>query len=230
LPPIRIELDDYGTSQRLTELRRAEAWLSGLYLSFDIWQRLFAFEDGSWLAAIYGEFADNLVAISIDSHLPRPQPPRPFVLSAEAVRLGNVSPRVATAGFHALDAEMLAVLGFKNYEEICIAPRRGIHRCFQLHDDFLFFLEPIDGALLRRALQLAVSVHEHYLGLHLPTSQNEEVAVSIESMLVRQGAIVLRSEPGSRTIEVTYDVRARRCWRRLLGLKDKGLSRITLPS
>jgi hypothetical protein len=68
------------------------------------------------------------------------------------------------------------------------------------------------------------------LGLHLPTSQNEEVAVSIESMLVRQGAIVLRSEPGSRTIEVTYDVRARRCWRRLLGLKDKGLSRITLPS
>jgi hypothetical protein len=230
VPPIKIELDDFGTSQRLTELRRAEAWLSGLYLSFDIWQRLFAFDDGSWHAAIYGEFADNLVAISIEPHLLRPRPPRAFVLSAEAVRLGNVSPRVATAGFYALDAEILAVLGFKNYEEICIAPGQGIRQCFQLHDDFLFFLEPIDGALLRRAVQLAVSVHEHYLGLHLAAPQNQAVAEIIEGMLVRQGAIVLRSEPGSRTIEVTYEVRAGRCWRRLLGIKDKALSKITLPS
>ena len=229
MPPIKIELDDYGTSEKLTGLRRADAWLSGLYLSFDIWQRLLAFDDGTWLAAIHGEFQDNLVAISIAPHRRLARSARAFVLSPEAARLGNVSPRVATAGFCALDAKALADLGCKSYEEISVTSGGDIRRCFHLHDDFLFFLEPVDDALLRRALQLVVSVHEHYLGLDLTAQQNEAVALAIEGVLARQGAIALRSDPARGMIEVSYDVRPRRWWRRLLGLRDKASSSIPVP-
>jgi hypothetical protein len=230
VPPVRIELDDYGTRQGLTELRRGDAWLSGLYLSFDIWQQLFRFDDGSWLAAVDGPFHDNLVAISVGPELKDARAPRPFVLSAQAAEAGNVSPRAATAGFLALDAATLARLGFSRYDQVHWAPERGIRRYLHLHDDFMFVLQPLDEPLLRRALQLVAGVHEHYLGVSLSAAQNDHLAGLIEQALNLCGTLELRSRPERRTIAVSHRLRARSRWRRLLGLTDKVCREIAIPA
>lgn len=221
MPPVRIKLNDYGTACRLTALCHKERWLSGLYLSFDVWQRMLSFDDGTWLAAIYGGYHDNLVAISVAPSLLKAHPVRPFVLSKEAAEAGNVSSCIASAGFRVLDEEVLGDLGFGSYDEIYAAPERGIHRHFHLHDDFIFFLDPIDRLLLRRALHLTVGVHEHYLGMSLTDSENDRIAALIEKELKLHDEIELRSSPAGQAITITHRVPARRFWRRLFGLTDQ---------
>lgn len=228
MPRIRIELDDYGTARRLTELRRGQRWLSGLYLGFDVWQHLFNFNDGTWLAAIYGDFHDNFVAISVDPQVLDARPVHSFVVSLEAAEAGNVSQRVATAGFRALDEKFLAYLGFGSYDKVCAAAERGIRRHFHLHDDFIFFLDPLDELLLRQALRLVVGVHEHYFDVSLSQAENDRIAGLIERELNARGAIELRSSPARRAITVTHRVPARRWWRRLFRLTDKGSAEISV--
>jgi hypothetical protein len=228
VPPVRIELDDFGTSHRLTELRRGERWLSGRYLSFDVWQQLFDFSDGTWLAAIYGGFHDSFVAISVDPQLLGVLPTHTFELPAEAAEMGNVSRRVANAGFRALDEELLAYFGFGGYDEVRAVPERAIRRHIHLHDDFIFFLDPLDELLLREALHLVVGVHEHYLDVSLSEVENDRIAALIETELLAQRRIELRSTPVRRTITITYRVPAGQWWRRLLRLTDKASTDIVV--
>jgi hypothetical protein len=218
---VPIELDDFGTTNCMTELRRAEESLSGLYLSFDVWRRLWDFGDGTWFAAIDGGYHDNLVAVSVDPAVLGAHVPNPFVLPDEAAECGNVSPQVTAAGFRALDREILSHLGFGRIDDVHFAPARGIRRYLHLHDDFLLSLEPIDDLSLREALRLVVGVHEHYLNLDLPATENDRIAALVEHEFAAHRRIKLRSNVARRLLTVTHQVPARSWWRRVFNVTDE---------
>jgi hypothetical protein len=218
---VPIELDDFGTANCLTELRRAEGSLSGLYLSFDVWRRLWDFGDGTWFAAIDGAYHDNFVAVSVDPAVLGSHATNPFVLSNAAAECGNVSAQVTAAGFRALDREILSHLGFGTIDDVHFAPARGIRRYIWLHDDFLFSLEPIDDPSLREALRLVVGVHEHYMDLDLPATENDRIAALVERELAAHRRIKLRSNAARRLLTVTHRVRAISWWRRIFNVADE---------
>jgi len=226
MPRLPIALEDYWTSNRLTELHRRSDWLGGCGISLDVWQTCFDFADGSWFACVEG--ADNLTLVSVRDAI-APARTVPFVLSAEALEEGEVSPLAARLGFGALNGEVLKVVG-GDVRPGRIQVGSSVEAFLHLHDDCFFAVCHRSRDMLDVWLRAIIRVHEHYADVDLAEAVEAEVAARVRAVIESVGRVELRTDQVERSLNLAYRQPRDGRINRLLGRKRRVTEAIPLRS
>ncbi len=162
MPRLPIALEDTLPGHRNGSPRsigRATA-SCGCGISLDVWQTCFEFADGkSRFARLEDEVNLTLVSLRDAINSARRVP---FVLSAEALEKGVVSPLAGRLGFGALNDDVLESLGDVLPEQLQVGG--SVEALLRLHDDCFFSVRHRSRDILHHGLQSdsSVRVHEHY--------------------------------------------------------------------
>ncbi len=225
MPRLPIALEDYWTSKRLTKVDWKGDCLDGCGISLDVWQTCFEFADGSWFACLEDEVNLTLVSLRDAINSARTVP---FVLSAEALEKGEVSPLAGRLGFGALNDDVLESLGGVRPEQLQVGG--SVEALLRLHDDCFFSVRHRSRDILHHGLRAIVRVHEHYADVDLAETVEAEVAARVRAVIERVGGVELRTDQVERSLHLAYRQPRDGRINRLLGRKRRVTEAIPLRS
>lgn len=225
MPRLPIALEDYWTSKRLTEVDWRHDCLGGCGISLDVWQTCFEFADGSWFACVENEV--NLTLVSLRDAMDSARTV-PFVLSAEALEEGEVSPLAAHLGFGSLNDDVLESLGVVRPEQLRVGG--SVEALLRLHDDCFFAVHHRSRDILHLGLRAIIRVHKHYADVDLAETVEAEVAARVRAVVESVGRVELRTDQVERSLHLAYRQPRDGRINRLLGRKRRVTEAIPLRS
>lgn len=197
--------------QRLTDIRVSGSGLGGAGVSLHVLLHAFAGRELVWFSSIYGDHEDNVQLVAVDQSaaesLERLPSRRPTIT-------GNAEDSLDFEEY-ALSGEVAARLGISFDGQAYPIERFDIIRyALYSHDDYFFYIEPRDEALLPRVVHCILRQHSFYLGTPVDWVG---VLDSLIAMLIREQAIRLKSHPDRKSLTISWKADSRSFFDRVTG-------------
>ena len=199
MPRLKIELEDWWTTERRTRLDLRTKGLGGSGISLDVWQHLFDFHDGSWHADVQDA---NVTLVSLEISSEARAATGQFKLNECNFDRDQISSRLESLPLRSFPLLLRGPTYVFGYGDLRTLDSGLVRAFLYLHDDCFFALASRDPSYLSSAVRLIVRVHEHYLGIDLDSAREDEVTRKVLRILERESSIQLQSDPSACTTRI----------------------------